>query len=111
MIRHALASMIATGASGAAALADTGGQGWAGHGPGMMGHGGWGGWLMGPLMMLIFIGLIVGAVVLAVRLTGGDVGPRRGGTPDRSLQILRERYAKGEIDAEEFEARRRTLDE
>jgi putative membrane protein len=29
--------------------------------------------------------------------------------PDRALEILRERYARGEMNREEFEARRRDL--
>jgi putative membrane protein len=29
--------------------------------------------------------------------------------PDRALELLRERFARGEIDEQEFEARRRVL--
>lgn len=68
----------------------------------------WGGWFMGPIMMLFFIAVLVIAVVFIVRRTGGrdalDSAP--GKTP---LDILKERFAKGEIDKEEFEDRRKTL--
>ncbi len=74
-----------------------------------------GGWWMffGPLMMILFIAAIVVVVVLAVRWLGG---PSHGGaiyaplgkTP---LDILKERFAHGEIDKDEFEERRRTLGE
>ena len=71
---------------------------------------GWSGWFYGPMMMVIFFGLLVGAVVLIVRLIGGDQrgdnAPRR----DRAHAILRERFAHGEITREEFEAARKVLD-
>lgn len=85
------------------------GSGWSGHGPHMMDFGGV--WIMGPLMMLIFLALLVGVVVLIVRMIGGSSGAMRDRQPDRSLEILRERFAKGEIDAEEFDARRKALGE
>ena len=90
------------------ARADEAVNGWPAHGSHMMGFGGW---IMGPLMMLIFFALLVGAVVLIVRIIGGGSAGVRERQPDRSLEILRERFARGEIDAEEFDTRRKTLGE
>ena len=89
-----------------AALADPGDNRYHGH-YGMMG---WSGWFFGPVMMLLFFALLVGAIVLAVRLLGSD--PLRPGKKhdDRAHAILRERFAKGEITKEEFEASRKVLD-
>ena len=67
----------------------------------------WGAWGLGMMvMMLLFWGLVITGVVFAVRwlTTAGAGGPR-----DRALEILRERYARGEIDKEEFESKRRDL--
>jgi putative membrane protein len=74
----------------------------------------WGAWGIGMmLMMLVFWGVVIAAIVLGVRwlLRSGDqlVGPGDRTRPDRALEILRERYARGEIGREEFEARRRDL--
>jgi len=75
------------------------------------GHmGGWGGgWaLFGVVHMLLWWVLIVlGIAVLARWLLGG--GPRRHRDPDTALAILRERYARGEINREEFEQLKRDL--
>ncbi|MCL6556108.1 MAG: SHOCT domain-containing protein [Burkholderiales bacterium] len=67
----------------------------------------WGaGGLIMMLTMLVFWGLVIAALVLAVRwLLTADRRPGR----DTALEILRERYARGEIGREEFEARRRDL--
>jgi len=79
-------------------------------GPHMMWNGG--AWMFfGPLMMIIFIAAIVVVVFLVVRWLGGSghgtaQHPPVGGTP---LDILKERFARGEIDKEEFEERRRVL--
>ncbi len=85
-----------------AALADPGG-GYGGY------HMGMGGWFFGPLMMIFVIALTVVAVVLVLRLIGS--GSSIGSSPDRSLDILKERFARGEIDKTEFEERRRALSE
>ena len=75
----------------------------------------WHGWFMGPFMMIIFLVIVVAVCVLLVRWLGGP-GPGHSGphhpAPGRSpLDILKERFAKGEIDKEEFEERRRVLGE
>jgi len=75
--------------------------------------GGWYGWLFGPMAMILLVGLIVIGVVLVVRWLGGGV---RDDIPGRGhekspVDILKERFARGEIDKEEFEERRRTLEE
>jgi putative membrane protein len=57
------------------------------------------------VMMLLFWGVVIAGLVLAVRaLRRPD-----GAAGDRALDILRERYARGEIDKQEFEARKRDL--
>ncbi len=80
-----------------------------------MGPGGWhGGWgwghmVFGSLMMLLFLGAVVLAVVAVVRWTGGSSQRRELSSESRALAILEERFARGEIDREEFEERRRIL--
>ncbi len=76
------------------------------HGYGHMGGGAH--WIIGPIMMVLFVALIVAVVVLIVRWLGGAGG---GGTrgSKAALTILEERFARGEIDKEEFEQRRQTL--
>lgn len=70
----------------------------------------WGAWGISMMLgMLLFWGLVIAGIVLMVRWLvrqGGDGGERG---RDRALEILRERYARGEINKEEFESRRRDL--
>ena len=78
-----------------------------------------GGWGMGPgwgwlFMTLFIVGLVLVVVVLVRVLAGGTGSGRPGGaTPgrDRARQILDERYARGEISTEEYQARLRVLEE
>ena len=104
-IRTAAPVLIGLLAASAASAAPTEGRYYDHHG--MMG---WGGWVVGPLMMLIFFGLLVGAIVFIVRLLGPDGFRSTGQAHDRAHAILRERFAKGEISHEEFEAAKKTLD-
>lgn len=67
-------------------------------------HSGW----MG-LGGLLFWGLMIAAIVFALR------GHRCGHSHDRpidktALDILKERYARGEIDDEEFQRKRKALE-
>jgi len=93
-------------------LAHTGQDGgWDHHG--MMWGGGMG-WFMGPIAMLLFLVVAVALVVLVVHWLGG--GDRNTGrTSNRNgasaLQILEERFARGEIDHEEFRQRKKALEE
>ncbi len=76
---------------------------WEGHPMGWM----WGAWGLGMgIMMLLFWGLVIVAIVLGIRwLIGQGSAPRS----DSALEILRQRYARGEINKEEFEAKKRDL--
>ncbi len=67
---------------------------------------GWGGFILGPIMMILIVAAVVALVVMLVRWLG--MGPR-GATRRTALDTLEERFARGEIDKEEFEERRRTL--
>lgn len=60
--------------------------------------------------MLLFWGLIIAVIVMAVRGIGGSFGASGARRAEHSaLDILRERYARGEIDKSEFERRREDL--
>jgi putative membrane protein len=75
--------------------------------------GGWYGMIFGPLIMILVLALIITAVVLLVRWAGGQwpgTTPSRAAPQDRTpLDILKERYARGEIDREEYMRRRADL--
>lgn len=79
----------------------------------MIGDWGWGMGLGGSLWMVGGIILLVGIVVLVVWAVGGYSRPadRRtdGGPRQEPLDILRERFARGEITEAEFEQAKRTL--
>jgi putative membrane protein len=85
-----------------------------GYGPHMMWWGGgWYGMIFGPLMMILVLAAVIAVAVLLVRWLGGPwqgTVPPHHATPGRTpLDILKERFARGEIDKEEFEERRRVL--
>ena len=71
----------------------------------MMGYGFGFGWV---IMLLFWVFVIAAIVWLALTLTRSQTH-----RPDESdaLHILRERLARGEIDVEEFKARRSALEE
>ncbi len=67
----------------------------------------WGAWGIGMmLMMLLFWVLVIVGLVVGIRWL---VGQGKAPTSDSALEILRQRYARGEINKEEFEARKRDL--
>ncbi len=87
-------------------------MGWGNQGYGMWGTGGF-----GMMIMMIFFWaiIIIGAILVIRYFTAGHGGisAGKGGGPIANerdpLEILRERYAKGEIDSQEYEERKKVL--
>lgn len=76
----------------------------------MMWGWGWGGWFFMGLMMVVFWGLIVfGAIALFRSWDRGPNNPAPREDGDQARRILDERFARGEIDAEEYAKRRDVL--
>ena len=70
--------------------------------------------IFGQLFMILALAIVIAVVVLLVRWIGGPgygVQPPYQPPPGRALDILKERFARGEINKEEFEERRRVLDQ
>ena len=70
------------------------------------------GMVLGPIVMILALAVVIAVAVLLVRWLGGPwSGSASSDSGRRALDILKERYARGEIDKDEFEARRRVLGE
>ena len=88
--------------------------GWQGYGYGygMMGPwmmGGFGGMWFMPILMIVFWGLVIWGIVALVR---GAASPNNSGSSnqvDSALEILKRRYARGEINKQEYEEKKKDL--
>jgi len=70
---------------------------------------GWGGWLAMGLMMVVTWGLLIfGGVAVWRAVSRTDRGPRPADTPTPE-RLLDERFARGEIDVDEYTHRRELL--
>lgn len=68
---------------------------------------GWGGWLVMTIAMIAFWAMVIAAVVVLFRGSksgGQDLSPRRD-----PMDILDQRFARGEIDEDEYHARSAVL--
>lgn len=70
---------------------------------------GWGGWIAMSLVMVAFWALVVFAVVAIFRGTSSNTRSADRPTNRDPMQILEERFARGEIDAEEYHTRAEVL--
>jgi len=78
------------------------------------GWGGAGAWLMLLFMVLFAAGVVIGFVYLVRALTTGTAGGQQEAPRarrDDARDVLRRRYAAGEIEREEFLRRRQDLDD
>ena len=78
----------------------------------MWGGSQWGGFgmVLGPIFMILIVVGIVAGIIYLLRLNG-MAGPASGShaAHDRAMLLLKERYAKGEIDSTEFAERKKLL--
>jgi putative membrane protein len=76
----------------------------------MMGWGGmpFGGWTGGIIMLIFWVLVIVGIIVLIKYLVSEGMSANKK-TGDNAMDILKSRYAKGEIDKKEFEEKMKDL--
>lgn len=83
-------------------------SGWHGGGWGMMGP-----WMMGGFGMVavvLFWALVIwGVVYLVTRPASPAVSSGASERLDAALEVLKKRYARGEIDKEEYEEKKRDL--
>ncbi len=76
------------------------------------GYGIW--WIVGLIALALLVLFVVGIVVLGIWTSGRRTRSQEGGQgypgrADEALEILRQRYARGEITREEFLAMREDL--
>jgi putative membrane protein len=111
LIRTTFSAVGATIMTPVGALAqqmDLHGHGYGNH---MMGWGGgWFGMIFGPLFMILLLAVAIATAVVLVRwLAGSMTGFHMQQARPTALDVLAERFARGEIDKDEFEERRRLL--
>lgn len=81
-------------------------HGWYGPNEGWMMQGNY--WWIGLIMMILQLLFWLGIIYLAVRLIKSYIS-KPSKTEDTAMSILRERYAKGEIELEEYNSRKNEL--
>lgn len=107
-LKSTIASALLLAVADAAPVLAQGAQpapNWDWPGPWHMMWGGWGFWWVFPLLMMVFIAL---CIFLMARMPWGH-RHSHGDHTSSALQLLSERFAKGEISKEEFEEKRAIL--
>lgn len=75
-------------------------------GYGVMGQGGW---FLGVVFMVLMWLLVAGGVAALLKYLFTSSGSAKGAAGSSALELLGERYARGEIDKAEFDAKRKDL--
>lgn len=79
----------------------------------MMGWGcetpGWGGHWPGGVLMVLFWALVIAGIVALLKGISSRSGGGSPASPESPVEILKRRYAKGEIDKAEFEKKRKDI--
>ena len=73
---------------------------------------GWGAWVSVTVMMVSFFAVIAAVLLVLVRFgsrAGDGAAPRAVGGTDDALRLLDERFARGDIDADDYTKRRDLL--
>ena len=81
-------------------------SGWQSGGWGMMGGFSW--WWFMPIFFILFWGLVILGIVALVRNLSGSRGSDSS-RADSALEVLKKRYARGEIDKEEYEEKKKDI--
>ena len=81
----------------------------------MWGNGCWQGWgsgmgIGGMLMMLVFWALVIAGVVMLFRWIGKSKRTAYSGHRETPLDILKKRYAQGEVSKDEFDLMKKDLE-
>lgn len=69
-----------------------------------------GGMFFGGILMWIFWLLVIVVIIVAVKAMTGS-SSRDGSGKDSALSLLEKRYARGEIDREEYQEKKRELED
>ena len=74
------------------------------------GYGGGWGWMIGGwIMMVVFWGLVIVGIVALVRAANNRGGGAEPKDKETSVEVLRRRYAAGELTKEQFEEMKRNV--